>query len=159
MTDAERTHLDDTLAHIRKVQGYLHDVVGRLLGRARVHDRTKLEEPEFSSFAEVSARLNEVEYGSDEYQGLLDELESALDHHYAHTAHHPESIGGGIQGMGLVALTEMLCDWKAASERHEDGSIRDSIEKNQERFEYGDELKGVLHNTAQRLFPDEYTDE
>jgi hypothetical protein len=41
----------------------------------------------------------------------------------------------------------MLCDWKAATLRHDDGDIRRSIEINQERFGYSDELKQILINT------------
>lgn len=53
----------------------------------------------------------------------------------------------GILGMSLLDLTEMLCDWKAATMRHNDGDIRKSIEINQKRFGYSDELKQILLNT------------
>lgn len=58
--------------------------------------------------------------------------------------HFPQ---GGIKGMGLHQLIEMLCDWKAATLRHNDGCIRRSIEQNQKRFGYSDELKQILLNT------------
>jgi hypothetical protein len=45
----------------------------------------------------------------------------------------------------------MLCDWRAATLRHADGDLRRSIEINQKRFGYTDELKAVLLNTAERL--------
>lgn len=53
----------------------------------------------------------------------------------------------GIRGMSLFDLIEMLCDWKAATLRHNDGNIRRSIELNQKRFGYSDELKQILLNT------------
>jgi len=53
----------------------------------------------------------------------------------------------GLHGMSLLGLTEMLCDWKAATLRHNDGDIRKSIEINQKRFGYSDELKAILLNT------------
>lgn len=53
----------------------------------------------------------------------------------------------GLHGMSLLDLIEMLCDWKAATLRHDDGDIRRSIEINQKRFGYSDELKAVLLNT------------
>jgi hypothetical protein len=134
------------------VQELLHSVVRRLLERGRVHDDTKFEEPEFSSFAEVSAQLNEVEYGSDRYEELLAELDSALEHHYEYHRHHPEHWEEGIGGMTLLDIVEMIVDWKAASERHEDGDIRESINKNQDRFGYSDELAGLLRRTADQLF-------
>jgi len=53
----------------------------------------------------------------------------------------------GLHGMSLLDLLEMLCDWKAATLRHNDGDIRKSIEINQRRFGYSDELKQILLNT------------
>lgn len=53
----------------------------------------------------------------------------------------------GINGMSLLDLVEMLCDWKAATMRHNDGDIRRSIEINQKRFGYSDELKAIMLNT------------
>lgn len=56
-----------------------------------------------------------------------------------------------VRGMNLVAVMEMLCDWKAASERHKDGDVRRSIEINQHRFGYSDELKLLMLNTLPLL--------
>lgn len=53
----------------------------------------------------------------------------------------------GLRGMSLLDVLEMLCDWKAATARHDDGDIRKSIEINQRRFCYSDELKQILLNT------------
>jgi len=41
----------------------------------------------------------------------------------------------------------MLCDWKAASERHVDGNFERSIEINRKRFGMSDELTAIFHNT------------
>lgn len=54
-----------------------------------------------------------------------------------------------LKGMNLVDLIELICDWKAASMRHADGDISRSIELNQKRFGYSDELKQILINTLQ----------
>jgi hypothetical protein len=62
-----------------------------------------------------------------------------------------ENPQGGIRGMSLLDLLEMLCDWKAATLRHNDGDLRKSIEINQKRFGYSDELKRLLINTAHEL--------
>lgn len=53
----------------------------------------------------------------------------------------------GIRGMSLLDVLEMLCDWKAATLRHKDGDILRSIEHNQKRFGYSDDLKQILLNT------------
>lgn len=58
----------------------------------------------------------------------------------------------GINGMNLIDLIEMICDWKAASERHADGDIFKSIEINSKRFNITPQLKQILLNTAKSLF-------
>lgn len=55
----------------------------------------------------------------------------------------------GISGMNLIDLIEMLCDWKAATIRHNDGDIRKSIAINQKRFGYSDEMKRFMLNTVE----------
>jgi len=56
-----------------------------------------------------------------------------------------------IEYMNLIDIIEMLCDWKAATKRHNDGDIKKSIEINQKRFGYSDELKSILLNTLPLL--------
>lgn len=53
----------------------------------------------------------------------------------------------GLHGMSLLDLIEMLCDWKAATLRHDNGDIRKSININQKRFGYSDELRRIFLNT------------
>ena len=78
-------------------------------------------------------------------------MQVALDHHYANNSHHPEHYKNGIMGMDLIDLIEMICDWKAATERNANGDIMKSIEINQKRFNYSDELKQILINTVERI--------
>lgn len=61
------------------------------------------------------------------------------------------SMKSPIRQMNLVSLLEMLCDWVAATHRHATGDIRKSIEINQRRFGYSDELKQILLNTLPAL--------
>ena len=53
--------------------------------------------------------------------------------------------------MNLIDVLEMICDWKASSEHHENGDIYKSIEINQKRFGYSDDLKSILKNTVDFL--------
>ena len=134
----------DTCAHIQTVQDLVFEVVQNLVQRAQVHDRSKLASPEVEIFDEFTPKLKDSTYGSDEYKGFLAAMKPALDHHYAQNTHHPEHFPNGINGMSLLDITEMLCDWKAATMRHADGDLRKSIEINQKRFGYSDELKQIL---------------
>lgn len=140
-----------TYEHIQIVQRMLNDLIRELLTRSEQHDQSKLRDPEKSVFDEYTPKLRDVTYGSEEYKAALAGMKPALDHHYANNRHHPEHFEDGIHGMNLVDLLEMLVDWKAATLRHADGDIRVSIETNQERFGYGDEIKQLLLNTLPLL--------
>lgn len=56
-----------------------------------------------------------------------------------------------ISQMSLFDLLEMILDWKAATEMTKDGNIMVSIEENQKRFKYSDELKSILRNTIKEI--------
>ncbi len=142
----------DTMRHIERVRNLIQEVCTELLDRARLHDQSKLAEPEASGFAEVTHELASVTYGSEEYKGFLKKLEPVLDHHYANNRHHPQHHKNGIDDMTLVDMIEMLCDWKAASERHNDGNIKKSIEHNADRFGMSPQLVRIFENTAKELF-------
>lgn len=52
-----------------------------------------------------------------------------------------------LDGMSLMGLIEMLADWKAASERHITGDIKNSLAQNRARFHIGPQLQHILENT------------
>lgn len=142
----------DIYKHKQMVSGLVGDLVVQLLKRAHVHDDSKLENPEVDIFTEYTPKLATSTYGSDEYKQFLKEMKPALDHHYANNYHHPEYHTHGIKGMDLIDLTEMLCDWLAATMRHDNGDIYKSLEINQKRFGYSDELKQIFQNTIRNHF-------
>ena len=53
-----------------------------------------------------------------------------------------------LNDMNLIDLLEMFCDWVAASERHNDGNIVNSIEFNKDRFKMSEQLVSVFKNTV-----------
>lgn len=145
----------DTHEHIAQVRGLVLGAAHDLTKRAHVHDASKLAEPELSVFNEYTPKLRDSTYGSDEYKRFLEGMGEGLRHHYEANDHHPEHFEDGIAAMSLIQLTEMLCDWIAATRRHADGDIRRSIEQNAERFGYGDEIKRLLLNSVEPLLAEE----
>ena len=141
----------ETYEHIKEVRTNINKVIYDLIDRANRHDASKLVSPEVEAFDKLTPILKTLEYGSEEYQKNLDELGVALEHHYANNRHHPQWHENGIKGMNLVDIVEMLCDWGAAVKRMNKGSIEESIEINQERFGYSDELKQIFYNTLPLL--------
>lgn len=141
----------ETLMHIQRVQYFIQMAIVELLKQGRNHDQSKLEHPEVELFTEYTPKLADVTYGSEEYQELLAGLKPALDHHYAKNRHHPEHFPNGVKDMNLIDLVVLICDWKAASERHHDGNILKSIEHNAGRFELSEDLTQILKNTVEYL--------
>lgn len=141
----------ETLEHVRRVAELMLDAIENLQRRAVRHDDSKFSVEEFESFAQETPGLKSLVYGSDEYREALRRIKPAIKHHQANNRHHPEYHAGGFADMNLLDLIEMLADWRAATERHETGDLRKSIELNAERFGYGDDMKRRLYLTAAAL--------
>lgn len=142
---------NDTLQHINLVRQLLEKVIENFKKRAVDHDHSKLLTPEKEIFDEYTPKLQKSTYGSEEYKSFLAGMQAGLKHHYENNSHHPEHYTNGIKGMSLLDLLEMLVDWKAATMRHDDGDLLKSIEINQKRFNYSDELKIIFLNTVSEL--------
>lgn len=149
MNDYDST--EDTVKHIFRVQELLYKVTQNLKTRADLHDKSKLKEPEKSGFDKYTPLLRDCTYGSEEYKTFLTGLGESLKHHYANNSHHPEHYMEGIRGMSLLDIVEMFCDWKAATERHADGSLDKSIGINKNRFKYDETLECIFQNTRREL--------
>lgn len=152
----------ETREHIERVNHFLSLAVSNLKHRGIRHDESKLVEPELSAFDIATPKLAGLEYGSEEYKQSLRDLGPALEHHFEHNDHHPEHFEDGVRGMSLMALIEMLCDWRAASERVKQRTddpdkvktFTDGLEYNFQRFEISDDLAQILKNTARELSMD-----
>lgn len=148
MTDTDYDSTPDTLRHSRRVGELMGVAIKELIDRSVRHDLSKTEPPEVDVFNEFTPKLKTSTYGSDEYKSFLAAMGEGLAHHYAHNRHHPEHFDDGINGMTLVDLIEMLADWKAATERHDDGDLARSLEIQRDRFGISEQLAGILRNTA-----------
>jgi len=139
----------DTLIHSQRVGELMVEMIKELLDRSTAHDRSKTLPPEVDAFDAFTPRLKSSSYGSEEYRGFLAGMGEGLLHHYATNRHHPEHYVQGFSGMTLIDVVEMLADWKAATERHDDGDLRRSLEIQRERFAVSDQLMTILKNTAE----------
>lgn len=137
---------EDTKDHIDIVRGLLADVCRDLTRRGKVHDRSKLIEPEKSGFDIIRPRLDRDDIDSDAYRATLREFETILRHHYDHNSHHPEHYPDGIAGMTLWDVAEMVCDWAAASQRKPGGKVR--LDWAVKRFGIEPQLACILANTV-----------
>ncbi len=151
LTHEEKITNRATLEHIGHVRDLIQDVRDRLDIRSTTHDKSKLYDPELPYFAKYTHLASGVSYGSPEYQAFLDAMKPAIDHHYRCNLHHPEHYPDGIEGMSLIDLIEMLCDWMASTKRYKDGDIRKSLDIHVPRFKIGGQLETILRNTIVEL--------
>lgn len=186
MNGAEAKCIVDTEKHIKLVRAYINIAIKDLLDRAQNHDATKLISPEMEVFGANFEALGKTEYGTPEYDALLEKVKPAVDHHYSKNRHHPEhwpedeseyeeimehiatlpegdpsikwltsyanSLKSSINNMTLLDVTEMLADWRAATERNKNGNIRKSLEINAKRYGIGRQLRRLLENTQREYF-------
>jgi hypothetical protein len=141
----------ETRRHIEQMMNLMGKVISNLYRRSFEHDASKLISPEkemFDRFSEVAG----CGYGSPEYAERLKEMGPALQHHYHHNSHHPESFESGVDDMSLLDLLEMICDWKASNNGHGNGNFASSLEINRERFGMSDQLYNIFVNTARELW-------
>jgi len=141
----------ETMTHKALVRALTTRLATRIIDAGKAHDDSKLIAPEMDFFAEHSVKLSKLEYGTPEYHKQLEEIKPAIDHHYGNNRHHPEHYPNGISGMNLVDVIEMLCDWKASSQRYFNGNILKSIDINVKRFNISEDFASVLRNTAELL--------
>jgi len=141
----------DTKNHIEIVKRLLASVIKNLEARAVIHDASKLVSPEKEMYDEFTPKLKELTYGSEEYKVTLKEMGTALKHHYENNTHHPEHFIYRIDGMNLLDLIEMFCDWYAAGLRHANGDMIHSLEINKTRFKMNDQLFEIFKNTYREI--------
>lgn len=137
-----------TTCHKARVLWHTLEFCGALIIRALLHDLSKYSWAEASHLAKTIDRLSETTYGSEEYEELKAEIDKMTDHHYANNDHHPENHDNGVYDMTLFQFCEMVIDWYAATHRHDDGDIYESIEHNSEEYGIGPNLRHKLESVA-----------
>ncbi len=147
----EFDYLCDTMLHIGEVQENLEVFCGELRRRGLSHDRTKLQELEFDAFVSTCDRFKKVNYGTPEYQALVDEIKPAVDHHYQSNRHHTAYHENGINGMSLIDVLEMVADWRAAARRSPDKTLKDSLDYAFKKYQIEPQMQQIILNTLNEL--------
>jgi hypothetical protein len=136
--------------HIQLVQQHMTIAIATLMARTISHDYSKYSKEEIGLVLGKPS-FDKFEYMSKEERAALESVKDSLVYHYARNSHHPEFYKNGIDGMTLLDLLEMACDWKAASEMSANGSFEQSVEYNKERFGLSDQLVNILLNTRREM--------
>lgn len=139
-----------TQSHIRDVQELLEDFENLLHLRGHYHDESKLEEPELSGYGNLHEEIKDLPTGSPSYQAVIEKYRPAVDHHYQNNSHHPQHFPNGVNGMSLLDVIEMLCDWKA-SITAVGKDFPTELELNFKRFAIDNQLQDIMRNTCEEL--------
>lgn len=152
MTSPEPLHDSraETLIHSQRVGEFLIQFAKQVLDRSWCHDRSKTVEPELDFVNRWQPRFANVPYGSEAWDQLrrAQMAEDGQRLHFEANRHHPEHHRNGVDDMTLVDLVELLCDWKAASERSGAGNLPISLAVNTGRYSLSMQLLQILVNTA-----------
>lgn len=143
--------LCDTVLHVGEVKENLEIICSELRQRGDAHDRTKFEAFEFDAFVSTRPKFKEANYGSPEYQECVDAIKPAIDHHYANNRHHTAFHKDGINGMSLIDVIEMVCDWKAAARRSPNQTFEQSLSIAFKKYKIEPQLQKILENTFKDL--------
>ena len=137
----------DLIQHKEWVATHLQQAATSLFHRAAVHDNSKFEPEEYDLYEEVFPELQKHAFGSEQMKLAYVRLGPALQHHLHVNRHHPEYHERGINGMNLLDVLEMVCDWMAASRRSQTG-IAKGLEINKERYGIDGQLFAIIKNTV-----------
>ena len=137
-------HISLTKKHVERVRYWIGRIVEALTLAGIQHDASKLQEPESTFFARWHDQLNSTKHGTPQYNRILGQMADGLVLHFQGNRHHPEHHFDGIAGMNLIDLTEMICDWLAASDRKGE-TINWPYAS--ERFGIEPQLLAILRNT------------
>lgn len=133
--------------HRNRIKTLISGFIYELNRRIEDHDKSSFETQERSLLDDIVA-LGELQCGSEEYNKLKESIDNK--HHHASNSHHPEYFKFGIDGMSLLDLIEMLCDWKAIAAEHR-CDFDQVLSENIKRFNISPQLESVIRNTIKEL--------
>lgn len=135
--------------HRKRVFDYMSTISKEVMRRGNEHDLSKYEKEEYPVYEQFTAEFAKHPFGSEGYNKIKEAMASAIQHHYQHNRHHPEHFPDGIEGMNLVDLLEMICDWKSATQNHPEtpGDMGKSLQVAIQKYNISPQLAKVLYNT------------
>lgn len=135
----------DVQAHQATVRNFLAVMEVELAMRAARHDESKLLPPEKETFDRWKPVIEREVLGTADYDAARRAMGEGLQAHYRSNRHHPEHFPNGINGMTLIDVIEMFCDWMAVATSK--GTPLNWAYLS-ERFSIGSQLLHILQNTA-----------
>lgn len=138
--------------HIENVKRRLLRFSQILWERGIQHDKSKLEEPEYSLWCKMDEEPR-FPYGSKEYEEKVSRWRFLFNLHFKKNRHHPEHFKlKDYDDKDLIDLIEMLCDWLGYRDNISYAAASRLVSNQCDRYGFSEELKDILLNTLKNWF-------
>ena len=146
--------MKDWCGFMNKMLGHRYDVgkslsvlIKALIDRASEHDLDKFHPEVVDKHCEMFEDFQKTkpDYGTPGYDEVKDRFEDIIKRHYQASRHHPEHFERGIDGMNLVDMMEMVCDWVAATPKDQD--VFDAVGLNCSKYGIDEQLMVLIVRT------------
>lgn len=138
-------------SHINRVQNWINRFTGILFNRGKVHDKSKLNEPEFSMWKKMDEEPR-YKYGTKEYNEKINRYKEVFNLHYQQNRHHPEHWSSFYSEMDLIDVIEMLCDWLGYKDDITIKEAEELVNIQCKRYGFNSTFQNLLYNTLKNYF-------
>lgn len=134
--------------HKESVYNKIIFLAKELISRAKKHDNSKLMSPELDYLIAMD-KEGKQPYGSNEYFKKMEKWKCFFDAHYnnENNKHHPDHFPNGVDDMTIIDLCEFMIDVVSYFDDLDVKDAINTIDKQQERFGFSDQIAFILKNT------------
>ena len=156
MTEEDIQAIKKLREHNRSVGQQVIQVCNQLIDRALIHDDSIFTDEDLKLVIQEKKELMDLvaqgySRNSPQQQNHRKKWKPLLgEKHYSLNRHHIQYHDGGINGMNLIDLIEMLCDWYVATKEN-NRDIDKSIRENVQEHKIDSQLSRILKNTVREM--------
>lgn len=143
--------LNSILQHKKTVKERLLFLADELYKRAYYHDDSKLQMPELQWLIDMDKEPRYA-YGTPEYFDKMKRWDKFFKSHYKGNRHHPDHFPNGVNDMNLADLCEYIVDIISYYKELHANVALDTVNKQQQRFGFDEQLTQILKNTLIEYF-------
>lgn len=143
--------LNSILQHRETVKERLLFLADELYKRAYHHDDSKLQLPELQWLIDMDKEPRYA-YGTPEYFDKMKRWDKFFKSHYRNNRHHPDHFPNGVNDMNLADLCEYIVDIISYYKELHVNVALDTVNKQQQRFGFDEQLSQILKNTLIEYF-------
>lgn len=133
--------------HVLTVQQYMLEIIELLQLNSIYHDSSKYLNSDEWALLQHKYLLDSLEYGSSEFNTLIEELKPSVDEHHYNNRHHIEFHEHYLQ-MSMFDWLEWLADLKSFESNN---NFYNMLQSQFKKYEIDKSTQQLLTNTATEL--------